>query len=88
MKKFELYFPVKPWTVLQGWGTNGEWYRANGINIVGHNGLDLTANHGQAIRASHDGEVVYAGVDSKEGWGVVVRTTEPFDYDTEKGEFL
>ena len=88
MKKLELFYPVKPWTILQPFGTNGEWYRANGINILGHNGLDVVAANGQAVRASHDGEVVYAGVDNKEGWGVVIRTLEPFDYDTEKGEFL
>lgn len=80
MSKFELYFPLKPWNLLQGWGTNGKWYQANGINILGHNGLDAVASNGQAVRAAHDGEVVYAGVDSKEGWGVVVRTIEPFDY--------
>ena len=79
MKKFSLYYPVKPWTILQGWGTNGEWYRTNGINILGHNGLDVFTNDKQAVRAAHDGEVVYAGVDSKEGWGVVVRTLEPIE---------
>ena len=77
--KLELWYPLKPWIVSQGWGTNGEWYRANGINIEGHNGLDLIATDKQAVRAAHDGEIVYAGVDSKEGWGVVLRTLEPID---------
>src|SRR3990167_610505 len=77
--KLELWYPVKPWFITQPFGTNGEWYRANGINIIGHNGLDLVASHGQAVRAAHDGEIVYAGVDSKEGWGVVLRTSEPIE---------
>lgn len=83
MKKFSLYFPLKPWNLIQGWGTNGEWYRANGINILGHNGLDALALDKQAVRATHDGEIVYAGVDSKEGYGVVLRTLETFEYNGE-----
>lgn len=87
MKKFELYFPVKPWFITQPFGVNGEYYRTNGINIKGHNGLDLRASDAQSVRATHDGEVVYAGVDSKEGWGVVLRTTETFGYNFEETYF-
>ena len=80
MKKLSLWYPVKPFFLTQGFGLNGEYYRANGINIAGHNGWDLRAYHGQPVRASHDGEVVYAGIDGKEGYGVVLRTLEPFEY--------
>ena len=78
MSKLELYFPVKPWLITQIFGVNGDYYKKYGVN--GHNGLDIEANNGQIVRASHDGEVVYAGVDSSEGWGVVIRTTEPMEY--------
>lgn len=81
MKKFELYFPIKPWKVTQVFGVNGKYYQDNGIDIKGHNGIDLRAYHGQNVYASHDGEVTYAGVDSNEGYGVVIRTTEPVDYE-------
>lgn len=37
--KLELWFPVRPWKITQGFGVNGDYYRANGINIAGHNGL-------------------------------------------------
>ena len=77
--KFDLFYPVRPFTVIQPFGTNGEFYQKNGINIKGHNGLDLLATHGQPIRASHDG-TAYPGVDAKEGYGVVVRTNEEFWY--------
>lgn len=80
MTKFELYYPIKPWNILQGWGTNGEWYRANGINILGHNGFDLFADDGQTIRAAHDGIVTFTGEDGKGGLGVVIRTQEEFIY--------
>ena len=76
---FKLYYPVKPLHVNQAFGVNGEYYRKNGINIDGHNGLDLMASHGQPVYASHDG-LAYPGVDDKEGNGVVIRTTSQFDY--------
>lgn len=78
--KFEIFWPVKPSRINQGFGVNGEWYRQNGINIAGHNGLDFFAYHGQPIKAAHDGEVVYAGMDAKEGVGVVLRTNELREY--------
>jgi len=79
MTKLELFYPIKPWTITQGFGMNPQYYQQFGLKA--HNGIDLRAYHGQPIYAAHDGEVVYAGVDSKEGWGVVVRTTEPLEYD-------
>jgi murein DD-endopeptidase MepM/ murein hydrolase activator NlpD len=78
MKKLELYYPVKPWTITQKFGGNGDWYRKNGIDIKGHNGYDIKTYHGQPVFASHDGEVVYAGSDNFEGYGVVIRSILPF----------
>ena len=78
--KLELYYPIKPWLLTQGFGGNSELYKEYGIK--GHNGLDIFAPNTPPAKvyAAHDGEVVYAGVDSNEGWGVVVRTLEPKEY--------
>lgn len=77
--KISLTNPVDPWHLNQGWGINGEYYRANGINILGHNGLDLQAYHGQPVYASHDGTAFYE-TDAQGGNGVVIVTNEKFDY--------
>lgn len=76
--KLSLYFPVSPVHLNQGFGLNGAYYQANGINIVGHNGLDLMAYHGQPIYAAHDGDAFYEEDDSA-GHGVVIVSTEKFD---------
>lgn len=80
MKKFSLYFPIKPWFITQPFGVNGAYYQANGINILGHNGLDIFATDGQTIRAAHDGIITFTGEDGKGGLGVVIRTQEEFTY--------
>ena len=81
MKEFKIFYPLKnPSRVVQTFGENPEYYSKNIPGLKAHNGWDIVGNHNQKVRATHDGEVVYAGVDSKEGWGVVLRTTEKFDY--------
>lgn len=50
------------------------------IGLKGHNGIDSGAYHGQPVYAAHDGEVVFAGEDGSAGLGVVIRTTQQFDY--------
>ena len=86
MKPLQLYYPLHPWASTQTFGVNGEYYRAHGINIKGHNGVDAIRGgqetYGGNVRAAHDGIVTYAGVDGSEGWGVVLRTKEQF-LDTE-----
>lgn len=77
--RLELFYPVKPYSVNQIFGVNKDYYKKYGIN--GHNGLDLKAYHGQPVYAAHDGDVVYAGMDAAEGYGVVLRTHEPKEYD-------
>lgn len=79
MPKFELYYPVNPIHVNQGFGANGAYYQANGINIIGHNGVDLMAYVGQPIFAAHDGTAYYE-VDDQGGHGVVVISNDQFDY--------
>ncbi len=77
--KLELYYPCKPYRVNQVFGVNGAYYRKNGININGHNGVDLKAYHGQPIYASADG-YAYHQTDSSLGHGVVVVTDKEYDY--------
>lgn len=79
MAKLQLAAPITPIHINQGWGVNGAYYRANGINILGHNGLDLQAYHGQPVFASHDGTAYYETDDSA-GHGVVVVTDQAYDY--------
>lgn len=77
--KFELYYPCKPYGLNQGFGVNGAYYQANGINIIGHNGLDLRATHGQPVHAAHDG-IAYFETDNTGGEGVVLISNSSFDY--------
>lgn len=81
MSKLSLYYPVSPARLNQGYGVNGEYYQANGINIVGHNGDDLAAFHGQPIYASHAGTAFYEEDDSS-GHGVVIITDQQYDAPT------
>lgn len=79
--KLSLFYPLKPWYVTQKFGETAflAYYEANGVKFTGHNGADAVANHGDAVRASHDG-TVEVQVDSKQGHGVVITTNETFDY--------
>jgi len=79
MTRFELFYPVKPWTVSQGFGGNPQIYKQFGID--GHNGVDIVTAHGQPVYASHDGIVSYTGLDANEGVGVVIRTKDVVKYD-------
>lgn len=89
MKRLELWYPVKPFNVTQPFGVNGEFYRANGINVSGHTGIDIKTEHGQPVYATHDGMVVNAGIpDNKEGYGVVLRTLEPYEYESGKAAYI
>jgi murein DD-endopeptidase MepM/ murein hydrolase activator NlpD len=78
--RFELWYPIKPSIITQPFGVNGDFYQKNGINILGHNGVDLVASDGQVCRAAHDGVVTFTGEDSKGGLGVVLRTFDEYDY--------
>lgn len=84
--KLELSYPVKPLIINQKFGGNGDYYRSNGINIVGHNGIDFWAQHGQPVYATHDG-ISYVGHDDKEGNGVVLVTTQKYDYGESQAYF-
>ena len=77
---FKIGKPTDPFIITQGFGVNGGYYQANGIDIKGHNGLDLRAKHGQPVYATHDGMALYQ-VDANQGHGVIVITNEKFDYE-------
>jgi murein DD-endopeptidase MepM/ murein hydrolase activator NlpD len=78
--KLELFYPVKPKVILQGFGANKDYYQKNvDPRLQGHPGIDFEALHGQPVYAAHDG-VCYPEIDSKGGNGVVIRTTQSFDY--------
>ena len=87
MNNLKLYFPLKPYIKTQGFGENLiPLYKE--LGLLGHPGIDCHATHGQPLYASHDGEVVNAGIpDGKEGYGVVLRTLESFDYGGEQVRF-
>lgn len=79
MAKLELYYPVKPARVNQAFGAANPMYKENGIDIIGHNGIDFAASHGQPVYAAHAG-TCYPEIDDKGGNGVVIRTNKSFDY--------
>lgn len=77
--KFTCSYPVTPVSYNQHFGTNGAYYQTNGINVLGHNGCDLRAFHGQPVHAAHDGMAFYEEDDSA-GHGVVIISDQPYDY--------
>lgn len=79
MAKQQLFYPMSDYLVTQQFGVNGEYYRAHGINIDGHNGHDVLSYHGKPVYASHDGIAFYQ-VDSSQGHGVVIIGDKPYDY--------
>lgn len=83
--RFTLDYPVKPFVLNQKFGVNGAYYQQHGINVKGHNGVDLRAKHGQPVYATHDG-IAYHEVDSSSGCGVVLIGNE-YDYKGGKAYF-
>lgn len=81
MNPFKMYVPLGGTTLTQPFGANVDFYKSLNIGLdKGHNGLDFLAPHGVPVYAAHDGVVDYAGRDNNEGYGVVLLTEEPFDY--------
>lgn len=86
--KLLLKYPISPIRITQRFGetANLAYYRANGLNFKGHNGIDMLASHGQPIYAAHDG-IAYYEIDGSQGHGVVVRTNDVFDYQGQQAYF-
>ena len=82
--KFELYYPIKPIHVNQPFGNVLPVYTAMGLQ--GHNGIDFMAAHGQPVYAAHDGNAYWES-DGASGEGVVLCSTETFDYNGKQVKF-
>lgn len=77
--KFEICYPIKPFTITQHFGENlVPIYKTWGL--IGHPGIDMVGTMGQIVLATHDGIVSYCGYDENEGQGIVIRTEQQFDY--------
>lgn len=77
--KLQLSSPINPLIITQHFGGNGEYYQANGIQVIGHNGTDCLAFHGQPIYAPMDGTAYYE-LDDGGGHGVVIISDKVFEY--------
>ena len=83
MRRLNLFYPVK---APKGYPLVSQKFGPSPLSIYkelgmkGHNGIDYPCPRGTPVRATHDGIVAYAGGDNKEGYGVVIRTIEPFAY--------
>ena len=77
--KFILKSPLKVFRINQKFGENfNNFYKESGM--LGHNGIDFHAPDSTEVYATHDGRVTFTGYDGGGGLGVVIRTTEKFDY--------
>lgn len=82
--KLELFQPVTPYHLNQGFGANPGYYAKFNDSLSnplkGHDGLDLMAVHGQPVYAAHDGKAWYTK-DAHGGEGVWILTNEPMEYE-------
>src|SRR5438270_12865961 len=58
MPKPNLYYPVKPIFVKQGFGANKDYYLPH-FGTNGHLGIDFAAGHGCPVYAAHDGKAMF-----------------------------
>lgn len=83
MVKLQLKHPTKVPEINQGFGDKTDpamLPKYVAIGLKGHNGLDYNATEGSPILASHNGTVVYAGLDGSNGNLIVIKTDTMFDY--------
>lgn len=75
--ELRLYFPVKPFQIVQVYGASPEYYARFhdrfGNPETGHMGVDLRAAHGTPVYASIDG-MAHFERDEHGGEGMVIRT--------------
>jgi len=77
--KLSLQYPVTNVTINQRFGENATpIYKQLGMS--GHNGIDFYALDGTPVFASHNGTIVFAGLDGSNGNLVVIKTDTQFDY--------
>lgn len=62
-----LYYPLKSWTLIQGFGSNPAYYAKfldkEGNPVKGHMGLDVVASHGTPLYAACEGMAFYVSDD-------------------------
>ncbi len=84
MSKLNLFYPVSPLHINQGFGLNPDYYAkfhdAFGNPMKGHNGIDFMAVHGQPVYAPIDGQAMYT-IDTHGGQSVLIRTNEALEYE-------
>jgi len=86
--KLSLCYPLEiPFGMTQGFGENKLALYKDMLGLLGHNGIDMSAQDGTPVYATHDGEVTFAGEDGSAGLGVVIRTLEQFDYNETSSHF-
>ena len=87
MKKLELIYPLDTVIVSQPFGANAQFYADPKYGgVIGHNGIDFMAQHGVPVYATHDG-IAYYEFDGGQGEGVVIKTSEKFEYNGEEVYF-
>lgn len=84
--KLQLQPPLKFWGINQAFGANFNSFYTK-IGLKGHNGIDFWAPDSTPVYATHDGRVTFTGYDGAGGLGVVIRTTEQFDYGNEQAYY-
>lgn len=75
--KLQLSYPINNFRVHQGFGVPSQFYTQQGL--LGHNGLDVTTQHGTPVYATHDGLASFQ-IDQDGGHGVVIITDKEYDY--------
>lgn len=77
--KLKLLRPLVSDYISQEFGENkNPFYQQMGM--LGHNGIDFPCQTGSPVYASHDGLVTFTGMDGSGGYGVVIRTTNKYEY--------
>lgn len=77
MAKLELFYPVKPLWISQGFGVLNPLY--NELGFSRHNGIDFVTHEGQRAYAVFDGYVTDVGFNKTAGHYVKIRTEEPVE---------
>ena len=72
--EIKLKSPLKYVLITQPWGVNYlDFYKKMGM--LGHNGIDFSANENTFVSATHDGKITWAGKDGDGGISVQILST-------------